>query len=258
MWPRPRPSPFPAVHRLRPAAGTSANIDDYLQHRRGGGGATAPTCSGANIAAVGSTLTFSASCTQGTNPITSVTLNGVSLCSGAALYEPLSGKHTRPRGSGEHDQLHRHGFGWHASRFLHGDVRCRRRRRRRRRLDLSGCTAAGYTGRGSRRRRTRSTANTSIPNGASSGVARAARFGNNDALVVRFTTPAAGVNNQTVFQPAGNPPSQNTDRVYTLSTLPCQFATSSEPTGSIRPCDKFAVAAVHRQVVAEACPYTGA
>jgi hypothetical protein len=95
-------------------------------------------------------------------------------------------------------------------------------------FDLTGCTFAGYTGRGLDVTYP-AAANTSVLNGAQKA-SPGGTFGNSDALVVRFTTPASG---NAVFQPAGLPPSQNTSRVYALSTQPCQFATSSTPTGAI-------------------------
>jgi hypothetical protein len=98
-------------------------------------------------------------------------------------------------------------------------------------MDLTGCTAQGYVGRGLDVTFPVSS-NTSVPNGAQNATP-GGTFGNSDALVVRFTTPAAGVNDQSVFQPAGNVPFQNTTRVYTVSTQPCQIATSGTPTGSI-------------------------
>ena len=70
------------------------------------------------------------------------------------------------------------------------------------------------------------TGNTSIFNGALAA-SPSGTFGNSDALVIRFTTPAAGVNNVSVFQPAGNAPYQNTVRVYTVATSPCVFANST-------------------------------
>ena len=112
-------------------------------------------------------------------------------------------------------------------------------------IDLTGCTAAGYTGRG---------LDVAFPATATTSKA-SGTFGNNDALVVRFTTPAAGVNDQTVFQPAGNPPSQNTSRVYTLSTQPCQFTTDGSLTGSIL----YTVSSQSPAITINigACPYTG-
>jgi hypothetical protein len=98
-------------------------------------------------------------------------------------------------------------------------------------FDLSGCTAAGYTGRGLDVPFPVSNT-TSIANGAFNA-SPGGTFGNSDALVLRFTTPAAGVNDGTILAPAANPPAQNTPRVYTLSTKPCDFATSGTPTGSI-------------------------
>ncbi len=98
-------------------------------------------------------------------------------------------------------------------------------------FDLTGCSAAGYIGRGLDITFP-TTVNSSIPNGAQNANP-GGTFGNADALVVRFTTPALGVNPSSVFQPAGNVPYQNTSRLFTLATVPCQFATSSTPTGSI-------------------------
>jgi hypothetical protein len=217
------------------------------------GGPTAPSCSGANIALAGSTLTFTATCTQGTNPITSVTLNGVSLCSGAACTNPSSPvsvpglavplSTTNYIVTASDGQLQ----GSSSATFVVGSGGGGA-------IDLSGCTAAGYTGRGLDITFPTVT-NTSIGNGANAAAPKGS-FGNNDALVVRFTTPAAGVNDQTVFQPAGNAPSQNTGRVYTLSTQPCQFATSSTPTGSILYATSSQSPAITVNV--KACPYTGA
>ncbi len=92
-------------------------------------------------------------------------------------------------------------------------------------VDLSGCTAAGYTGK---------TLDLAYPTGANtSGMTTSAlpsgSFANNDALVIRFTTPAQGVNDLSVFQPAGTGVSAQTSRLYTLATTPCQFATGSTP-----------------------------
>jgi hypothetical protein len=121
-------------------------------------------------------------------------------------------------------------------------------------FDLSGCTAAGYTGRGLDVPFPVSTG-TSIANGAFNA-SPGGTFGNGDALVLRFTTPAAGVNDITVLAPAGTPPSQNTPRVYTLSTQPCQFATSGTPTGSII----YATAGPSPSITInnKACPYNPA
>ncbi len=116
------------------AGGTSSNLT-ITCNTGVVGGPTAPSCN-SNISAVGSpaaSLTFTGNCTQGTNPITSVTLNGVSQCSGARVCEPLLANHTQHGGSGEHDQLHTHGFGWPTFRFFHSAVFCRWRHRRRRR-----------------------------------------------------------------------------------------------------------------------------
>jgi hypothetical protein len=76
----------------------------------------------------------------------------------------------------------------------------------------AACAAAGYTAR-PYSATWPATGNTSGDSG---------QFGNNDAIVVSFTTPAAG--HSAVFQPAGLAPNQGTMRVYTLSTLPCQFS----------------------------------
>ena len=120
-------------------------------------------------------------------------------------------------------------------------------------IDLSGCTSAGYVGRGLDV--TYPVAeNTSISNGAGAA-SPSGTFGNNDALVVRFTTPAVVVDNISVFQPAGNPPSQGTNRVYTLSTQPCQFAASSAPTGSILYAASGQSPAI--TVKLATCPYAG-
>jgi hypothetical protein len=120
-------------------------------------------------------------------------------------------------------------------------------------MDLTGCTAAGYVGRGLDVTFP-ATANTSVSNGALSA-SPSGTFGNADALVVRFTTPAAGVNDQSVFQPAGNPPSQNTSRVYTVSTKPCQFTTDGSLTGSIL----YTISSQSPAITVNigACPYTG-
>jgi hypothetical protein len=98
-------------------------------------------------------------------------------------------------------------------------------------FDLSSCAAAGYVGRGLDVPFPVVTG-TSIANGAFNA-SPGGTFGNGDALVLRFTTPAAGVNNLTKLVPAANPPAQGTPRVYTLATQPCQFATNNVPTGSI-------------------------
>ena len=90
-------------------------------------------------------------------------------------------------------------------------------------IDLSGCASQGYIGHGLDMAFP-VTGNSSVLNGALNSSPSGA-FGNSDALVVRFTTPAAGVNNLSVFQPAGNAPYQNTTRVYTVATSPCVFAT---------------------------------
>ena len=98
-------------------------------------------------------------------------------------------------------------------------------------FDMSGCTAAGYTGRG-----------LDIPYPVSTGTriynvafnaSPGGTFGNGDAVVLRFTTPAAGVNNQSKLVPASNAGSQGTPRVWTIATQPCQFATSNTTTGTI-------------------------
>lgn len=119
--------------------------------------------------------------------------------------------------------------------------------------DLSGCTSAGYVGRlldvpypiaG----------NTSIFNGAKAA-SPSGSFGNNDALVVRFTTPALSADNTAIFQPAGNAPYQNTSRVYAVSALPCQFPTSSTPSGSILHAAGGQSPAITVQI--GTCPYAG-
>jgi len=194
------------------------------------GGPTAPTCSGANIALAGSSLTFTANCTKGTNPITSVTLNGVSLCSGAACTNPSSPvsvpglaiplSTTNYIVTASDGQLQGSSSATYVVGTGGGGA-----------IDLSGCTAAGYTGRVLDIKYP-TTTTSSIANGASKA-SPGGSFGNNDALVVRFTTPDAGVNPSATFQPAGNSGSQFTPRVYTLSTQPCQFATSNVPAGSI-------------------------
>ena len=232
------------------SAGTSANIN-ITCNTGGGGGATAPTCAGANIAAAGSTLTFTATCTKGTNPMTSVAMNGVSQCSGAACTSPfvvsvpnipvpvVTTNYTVTASDG---QLTGSSTATYVASGGGGGA-----------IDLSGCTSAGYVGRGLDV--TYPTAgNTSIANGASAA-SPSGSFGNNDAIVVRFTTPAAGVNDVTVFQPAGNPPAQNTNRVYSLSTQPCQFATQSTPSGSIL----YGVSSQSPAITVKigTCPYTG-
>jgi hypothetical protein len=90
-------------------------------------------------------------------------------------------------------------------------------------FDMSACTSAGYTGRGLDVPFP-TTTGTSIANGAFNATP-GGNFGNSAALVIRFTTPPAGANDQSVFQPAANPPGQGTPRVYTLGTQPCLFAT---------------------------------
>jgi len=235
------------------AGGTSANITITCNTGTGGGGVTPPSCSGANIATVGTTLTFSASCSQGTNPITSVTINGVSLCAGAACTSPfpvnipglaVPASTTNYTVTASDGSLQGSSTATYVVAGGGGGA-----------FDLSGCTAAGYIGRGLDVAYPVGASNTSITNGANKA-SPGGSFGNNDALVVRFTTPAAGVNDQTVFQPAGNTGSQNTGRVYTLSTQPCQFATSPTPTGSILYATSSQSPAITVNV--KACPYTGA
>ncbi len=162
-----------------------------------GGGATAPTCSNANIATVGATLTFSASCTQGTNPITSVNLNGVSLCSGAAactspfpinipgLTIPVNTTHytvTASDGSLQGSSTATYVVG--GSGGGGGSV------------DLSACSALGYTD--------ARWVDVDYPNGGNINInyifstaknaagATNGIFTNKSALVLRFTTPALG------------------------------------------------------------------
>lgn len=76
------------------------------------------------------------------------------------------------------------------------------------------CKAAGY-------------ATTSLelayPTHGNTQLATTGTFGNANAIVVHFKTPPMGVNDVAVFQPAGLPPSQNTNRVYVLGLVPCLF-----------------------------------
>jgi hypothetical protein len=119
-------------------------------------------------------------------------------------------------------------------------------------IDMTACTAAGFTGRGLDVAFP-VTVGTSISNGALNATP-GGTFGNSDALVVRFTTPAAGVNDQTLFQPASNPPAQNTAKVYTLGTQPCLFAQNNVATGPIL----YAIAGSSPAITInnKACPYS--
>jgi hypothetical protein len=77
-------------------------------------------------------------------------------------------------------------------------------------VDMTACTQQGYTGR-LLDVAWPMAANVGISNGALSA-SPSGTFGNYDALVVRFTVPAASA--AKTFQPAANPPYQNTSRVY--------------------------------------------
>ena len=79
----------------------------------------------------------------------------------------------------------------------------------------AACGAAGYS---------MTSLDIPYPIVGNSQIATTGVFGNWNAIVVHFRTPAAGVNDAAVFQPAGFAPSQNTSRVYALGTAPCLFA----------------------------------
>jgi hypothetical protein len=194
----------------------------------GGGGATAPSCVGANIALVGSALTFTAQCAQGTNPITSVKLNGASLCSGAACTNPypvsvpgiavpvsttqytVTASDGTLSGSSTATYVVAGGGG--------GSV------------DLSGCSALGYSD--------ARWVDVDYPSGANINInyifstaqnaagAKNGIFTNQSALVVRFTTPALGANDVTMpnFQAEVG---SNGARQATLGTAPCLVPTTN-------------------------------
>ena len=178
MWPRRRPSPFPAAVIYDQPPGGHLDIQHHLQHRRGGG-PTPPSCTTPMFSTVGSTLTFSLTCTQGTNPITSVTLHGVAC---AAVRCTNCTTYTIPAfGSDGHDHLHSHGFGRPLQVRRHG-VTYVVGRRRRRRVDLTlaprwDLPALGLTRVPDGRR-------TSISYMVLSARRRRGQFGNNVALVV--------------------------------------------------------------------------
>ena len=201
-----------------------------------GGGPTAPTCSGANIATVGSTLTFTATCTQGTNPITSVNLNGVSLCSGAACTSPfpinipgltvpavttnytVTASDGSLQGSSTATYIASGGGGGGGA------------------VDLSACSALGFTD--------ARWVDVNYPNGQNLnidyifGTAKNAAgamngiFGNKSALVVRFTTPALGVNDA-VFPNFAAEVGSNGNRQATIGTAPCLVPTTNSKTAPV-------------------------
>ena len=203
--------------------GTSANIT-ITCNTGAGGGTTAPTCSNANITTVGSTLTFSASCAKGTNDIQLVTLNGVSLCSGAACTSPfpinipglaipvnttqytVTASDGSLQGSSTATYIAAGGGGGGGA------------------VDLSACSAAGFSD--------ARWADVDYPSGANINInyifgtahnaagAANGSFGNKSALVLRFKTPPLGQNDITYpnFQPEVG---ANGARQGTIGSVPC-------------------------------------
>lgn len=89
--------------------------------------------------------------------------------------------------------------------------------------DYSACASAGYTAH---------PLTMAWPLNGNTHLPTTGNFGNADAIVVSFTTPAT-VGKSGVFQPAGFAPTQNTTRLYTISTKPCQFAVSAAQGGIV-------------------------
>ncbi len=196
----------------------------------GGGGPTAPSCYGASISEVGSpatSLTLRATCAQGTSAITGVTANGtqmpgpfnspysVNLAGIAVPTVTTTYSVTATDGSLNGSASVQYVVGGGGS------------------IDLSACAAQGFTGRGvTVTSWPTSSGNINIAQLAGAAASPKGTFGNNDALVIRFTTPASDGTTH-VWQPAGDPPNQSVTRVSSVATQPCQIPTQSGASGSI-------------------------
>src|SRR5260221_6103717 len=181
-----------------------------------------PTCSGANLALVGTTLTFAATCTKGTNAITSITLSsGQTFCSAAttpcaatstiAVSIPgiavpaVSTTYTVTASDGS---LTGTASAFYSVSGGGGGA-----------VDLSACTALGYTNSAYYDSAYPTGLPINISNVFHQGVPSGMPFGNTAALVVRFTTPALGVNDNT--QPNFQVWTTSTGRQMTIGEAPC-------------------------------------
>lgn len=193
--------------------------------------AGAPTCqsltvSPPNDSTPSATLTLTASCTAGSNPIASYTLTGPGitppgLTQTVASLGPAANTFTvtpPPTATTTYSVTATDGtLASNAATGIYtvgststGPV------------DMSACTAAGFTG-----------VLVDLPYSVVQNQrVSSTGFGSANALVVRFTVPSVTSDTAAINIVQGGT-SQQINHLATLSALPCQFATQAAPTGSV-------------------------
>jgi hypothetical protein len=179
----------------------------------------APSCTSLTVTTNQSAITLTANCFQGTNPITSYTFTGPGVNttqagSSLTIAAPTTSATysvTASDGSSSSNSV--------SGSYTVGGVPPATVP-----VDLSACTAQGFTG--------KLLDLSYAPGNTRLSSDTIGSFGNANALVLRFTTPAVTGDTSSIqfSQIAGTP---QVFRVATLATQPCQIATSASSSGSI-------------------------
>jgi hypothetical protein len=202
------------------SSGGSGNIIINCGPAKSGG---APSCSSLSVTPATnannpSSITLTANCTAGTNPITSYTFSGTGVNTsqgGASLVVTAPTTSVTYSVTASDGSLSSNSV---SGSYTVGGAGTGS-------VDLSACTAKGFTG---------ILMDLQYVAGAQTRLSsdKFGSFGNRNALVLRFTTPAvAGDTSSIQFsQLAGT---DQVFRVATVATLPCQIATAPGASGSI-------------------------
>lgn len=201
------------------SAGPVVNGNITITCNTGGGGPNPPSCTQPTLTPAGATLTFSSSCTQGANPITSVTAAGAAQTpqnpSGTYTVAgipiptvPPGTNFTITASDGQGGTISKSTF-YSVTGGGGGAV------------DLSACAAMGYPNSAYYDSGYPGSTNINKANVFHSAVPANMPFGNSSALVVRFTTPALGVNDQTNPNFQAWATGSNNNHQATIGEAPC-------------------------------------
>lgn len=185
----------------------------------------APSCqslivSPANDSTAPASITLTANCTAGTNLITSYSFTGGGLigtqASNSVTISPVPTASTSFSVTASDGSLTSNSVG---GRYDVGSTSPAPGT-----VDLSACTAAGFTG---------VPMDVEYPSSTTGSLRTVTSgFSGSNAIVVRFTVPMVTTDTSS-FSLAQNGTSMQINRLATLATQPCQFATKAAPVGSI-------------------------
>jgi hypothetical protein len=180
----------------------------------------APTCSSLQVSPAATTLTLIANCAPGANPITAYTFSGPGLAgtpqaSNQLTISPIPASTTTYSVTATD--------GSQTSNSVQGTYSVGGGAPKDGSVDDSACTAQGFTAQ---------VIDVQYP--VSTNIrATSTTFGNSTALVFRFTTPSVAVGTPGISIVTGGYPLIDATHVVALSTQPCQFPSSSFPSGAI-------------------------